>query len=162
MGVVISCRKMLGYHQRLPVALLMTTTKIGWISCVSSHSHECYAKQLSSSGCCSLSNRISRSSNGNMSDFLRFTILSRIFVASSCTRKCTTIFTSSGVFSGICQPAWLLPWYSDTRTRTFWLWLRRSRYCSQNQQMRLETPIFIGVDVDSDSRAFSPKVNSQW
>lgn len=28
--------------------------------------------------------------------------------------------------------------------------------------MRVETPMFIGVDVDPDSRAFSARVNSQW
>lgn len=28
--------------------------------------------------------------------------------------------------------------------------------------MRLETPIFIGVYVDPDSRAFSARVDSQW
>lgn len=28
-GVAISCRKMLGYHQPLPVALIVTPTKIG-------------------------------------------------------------------------------------------------------------------------------------
>ena len=88
--------------------------------------------------------------------------LSRIPMTSSSTKMCISRFKSSGVESGIRQPAWILPWYSETSIRTFWLGLRKFRYFSQSQQMRLETPIFIGVVVRSDSRALSARVSSQW
>lgn len=89
-------------------------------------------------------------------------ILSQIFVTLSCTNRCTCFFTGSGVFLEMRKPEWILPWYWNTRIHPFWSSLRSSRYCLQSQQMPLETSIFIGVIVYSDSIALSAKVNSQW
>ena len=103
----------------------------------------------------------SRSSGGKESDFFRLMIRSRISVISSCTRVCIFILTSSGVHPGTRHPEWILPWYSEINIRTLLLSLRKSKYFSQSQQMRLETPILIGTDVRPDSIAFSARVNSQ-
>ena len=102
------------------------------------------------------------SSGGKESDFFRLMICSRISVISSCTRVCIFILTPSGVHPGTRHPEWILPWYSEINIRAPLLSLRKSKYCSQSQQMRLETPILIGDNVGPDLIAFSARVNSQW
>lgn len=99
---------------------------------------------------------------GKESDFFRPMIRSRISVISSCTRVCILILTSSGVCAGIRHPEWILPWYLEINICTLLVSLRKSRYCSQSQQMRLETPILIGANGVLDLIAFSTRVNSQW
>ena len=102
------------------------------------------------------------SSGGKESDFFRLVIRSRISVISSCTRVCIFILTSSGVHPGTRHPEWILPWYSEINIRALLLSLRKSKYFSQSQQMRLETPILIGANVSPNLIAFSARVNSQW
>ena len=103
----------------------------------------------------------SRSSGGKESDFFRLMIRSRISVISSCTRVCIFILTSAGVHLGTRHPEWILPWYSEINIRALLLSLRKSKYFSQSQQMRLETPILIGANVSPNLIAFSARVNSQ-
>lgn len=103
-----------------------------------------------------------RSSSGKESDFFRLIIRPRISTISSCTRVCIFILTSSGVHLGTRHPEWILPWYSEVNIFTPLLSLKKSKYCSQSQQMRLETPILIGANVSPGLIAFSARVSSQW
>ncbi len=95
------------------------------------------------------------------SDLFRLMMRSRISVIFSCTRVCIFILISSGVHPGARHPEWILPWYSEINIRALVLSLRKSEFCSQSQQMRLETPILIGANASPDFIAFSARVNSQ-
>ena len=80
---------------------------------------------------------------------------------SSSTNFRILISISDGVSGGILQPAWILPWFSDTKTRIAPAVFRFSTNFWHNQQSLLDIPISMVLRLEGELSACETNVSSQ-